>query len=357
MPFITPLLLKKAEYIYKSFHSACICTAFICVSSFAQAKPRILVFTKTQGYDHATRICADSVIKNLGINNGFDVDASNSTTGIFNDAKLKTYKALCFINVTGEVFNDSEAAAFQRYMKAGGGLVGMHASTDCEYKWHWYGENLGAYFNGHPFGITTAKVTVLNKSHPSTSFIKEDTLTRSDEWYFWADNPKDFRNNPLIDPAGNKNITVLMSLLEPSIPGAGTAFTHSHPIAWYQEFEGGRVWYCGFGHKPEVYTDTLVKKMMLGGILWAAGLVPVKTINPNSLRPSVSHFICAGSEFTVYDLRGKVVLNAHMVKAYKRSYSYLWDGRDNFGRLISAGQYFISVRSGSTKEMHPIFLN
>lgn len=117
------------------------------------------------------------------------------------------------------------------------------------------------------------------------------------------------------------------------------------------------MWYCGFGHKPEVYTDTLVKKMMLGGILWAAGLVPAETINPNSRKPSVSHStICAGSEFTVYDIRGRVVLNAQKINANQRSYSSLWNGSDNFGRRVSAGQYIISLGSGSTKEMHPIIL-
>jgi type 1 glutamine amidotransferase len=166
-----------------------ICIIMLTSATLLAQKPRILVVTETAGWDHVTRVAADSVIRNLGVLNGFDVDTANATANFFTDATLSKYATVCFINTTGTIFTAAEADAFQRYIRAGGGYVGMHASTDCEYDWHWYGEMAGAFFNGHPFNVATAKVAVRDKKHPSTQFITADTLTRTDEWYFWAQNP------------------------------------------------------------------------------------------------------------------------------------------------------------------------
>ena len=47
-----------------------------------------------------------------------------------------------------------------------------------------------------------------------------------------------------------------------------------HPISWYHEAEGGRVWCTGFGHTKEGYALPLLRKHLLGGIRYAAGLAP-----------------------------------------------------------------------------------
>ena len=39
-----------------------------------------------------------------------------------------------------------QEAAFERYIQAGGGYMGIHAAADCEYDWGWYGRLAGAYF-------------------------------------------------------------------------------------------------------------------------------------------------------------------------------------------------------------------
>ena len=50
------------------------------------------------------------------------------------------------------ILNDAQQAAFERYIQAGGGFVGVHAASDTEYTWPWYGELLGGYFRNHPPG-------------------------------------------------------------------------------------------------------------------------------------------------------------------------------------------------------------
>jgi type 1 glutamine amidotransferase len=44
-----------------------------------------------------------------------------------------------------------------------------------------------------------------------------------------------------------------------------------HPLAWYQEFEGGRSFFMALGHFDEAYEDEWFLGMVLRGVLWAAG--------------------------------------------------------------------------------------
>jgi type 1 glutamine amidotransferase len=43
-----------------------------------------------------------------------------------------------------------------------------------------------------------------------------------------------------------------------------------HPIAWYQEFDGGRSFYTALGHIPGLYNDEQFLVHIIGGIYWAA---------------------------------------------------------------------------------------
>lgn len=267
----------------------------------AASLPHILVLSETKEWDHQTRTVGDSVILALGRANGFNVTTTDNTDGYFTKAFLSTCDAVCFINTTGTIFTDAEAAAFEQYMYNGGGYVGVHASTDCEYGRTWYANMTGANFNGHPFNIAEAKISVLNKNHPSTNFITTDTLIRTDEWYFWADNPG-FQNKPIVDPAENDSITVLMELVESSINGS--SLDHFHPICWYKNYGTGRVWYTGFGHDPTTFKDTLMVNMLLGGIRYVAKIQSAATtfkLIPSVYKPVQPEFL------NVYDCMGRVV--------------------------------------------------
>jgi hypothetical protein len=66
-------------------------------------------------------------------------------------------------------------------------------------------------------------------------------------------------------------VRVLLSLDESSYSG-GT-MSGDHPIAWCQNYRGGRAWYTGLGHTEESYADPNFTTMLLGGIKIAAGSV------------------------------------------------------------------------------------
>jgi type 1 glutamine amidotransferase len=318
---------------------------FTCLIAFTvshAANPRILVFTKTAGFDHGTRVVVDSLIKALGAANGFDVDTSNNSAS-FTDANLAQYKAVCFINATGDpIMTDSQKVAFQRFIRAGNGFVAMHGSVDCEYKWPWYGDLAGAWFMGHPYGIKSGKLAVLDKNHPSTKFITADTVAREEEYYFWYLNgiaKKDPSTNPLIH--------VLLMLDDKSLD-PNYAF-HAHPYSWYQEFDGGREWYSGFGHAPNYFRDPFVQKHLLGGILWAAGMAPTKTVSPERVISVTGRPVSA----TVYDLAGKKVCT---VKSFSNKGGPVWDQRDADGGRVMNGVYLMRMEYINKVEVRAVLV-
>ncbi|MBM0232432.1 ThuA domain-containing protein [Micromonospora sp. STR1_7] len=217
----------------------------------------VLIFSKTAGFRHDSIPTGIAAIQQLGAANGFTVD--NSEDGaVFTDANLAKYKAVIWLSTTGDVLNAEQQAAFERYVRAGGGYVGIHAASDTEYSWAWYGDLVGAYFANHPTN-QQATVKVEDHAHPSTAELP-DRWSRFDEWY-------NFQTNPRPD------VHVLASLDEKSYtPGAG-AMGADHPTAWCQDFDGGRSWYTGGGHTRESYAEPEFLSHLLGGIQTAAGVV------------------------------------------------------------------------------------
>ncbi|WP_433728814.1 ThuA domain-containing protein [Actinoplanes sp. CA-051413] len=215
----------------------------------------VLVFSKTAAFRHDAIPAGIAAIKQLGADNGFTVDATEDGAA-FTDANLAKYRAVIWLSTTGDVLDPGQQAAFERYIKAGGGYAGIHAASDTEYSWPWYGELVGAYFASHPAN-QQATVKVEDHAHPSTAGLPE-RWSRFDEWY-------NFRSNPRGD------VHVLASLDETSYtPGAG-AMGADHPTAWCRDYDGGRAWYTGGGHTIESYSDPAFLSHLLGGIRTAAG--------------------------------------------------------------------------------------
>src|SRR5438105_15766798 len=95
-------------------------------ASSPAAAPKVLVFTKTAGFRHASIPAAVQAVTTLGAQNGFDVDTTEDA-GAFTDTNLARYDAVVFLLTTGDVLDDVQQAAFQRYVRAGHGWVGVHS--------------------------------------------------------------------------------------------------------------------------------------------------------------------------------------------------------------------------------------
>lgn len=217
-------------------------------------KDRVLIFSLTKGYHHASIADGITAITQWGSEAAYDADTTTNPA-LFTSENLKRYKAIIFLSPTGNgFFNDDEKAALQKYIHNGGGFVGIHAATDCLYDWEWYGKLVGAYFTKHP-KIQEATLHTTDKTHRSTQTLPL-TWQHTDEWY-------NFKNI-------STDIKVLVTVDEKSYTGGENG--DAHPISWYQNFEGGRVFYTALGHTKEDYTtDALFKAHVLGGIKYALG--------------------------------------------------------------------------------------
>lgn len=216
-------------------------------------KNKVLIFSKTNGFRHKSIEIGIAAIKKLGIANSFEVDATEDSTYL-TIANFKKYKAVIFLSTTGTILGKEQELALQNFINAGGGFVGIHAATDCEYDWPWYVKMIGANFISHP-EQQEAKLIVVDNTHSSTKHLPA-TWTRKDEWY-------NFKNL-------NPDVTVLIKIDETSYKGGENG--DNHPMAWYHTYEGGRIFYTELGHTNESYSDPMYLQHILGGIEYAMGL-------------------------------------------------------------------------------------
>lgn len=216
------------------------------------AQPRLVVFSKTEQYRHASIPQGVSALQTLAQTRGWDFsateDAAQLTTAL-NDANV-----VVFLSTTGDVLDAAQQTAFETFIAAGNGFVGVHAASDTEYDWAWYGGLVGAYFKAHP-AIQTASIVVENTSHLATAQLP-NPWSRQDEWY-------GFRTNPRPD------VQVLLTLDESSYAPGDGSMGEDHPIAWYHEYAGGRAFYTALGHTPESYADPVFIAHLEGAIRWA----------------------------------------------------------------------------------------
>ena len=213
---------------------------------------QILVFSKTAAFRHASIEDGIAAINDLGTLNSFGVFVSEDSS-VFTDEGLKPFKAIVFLSTTGDILDANQQAAFERYIRNGGGFVGVHSASDTEYSWPWYGGLVGAYFANHP-AIQNATVVVEDTNDVSTAHLPVPWV-RNDEWYNFQTNPR-------------TNVHVLCRLNESGYTGGSMG---DHPIAWYHEYGGGRAWYTAGGHTSASYYEPLFRLHLLGGIRYATG--------------------------------------------------------------------------------------
>jgi len=222
---------------------------------------RALVYSKVTNYYHESIPAGIDAIKKLGAAHGFEAIVSDDSAQ-FNDERLRTFAVVIFNNTNstakaGALLDSNQRLAMQRYIRAGGGFVGIHSASGTERDWEWYGQLVGAFFKSHP-RIQELTVMVDDRAHPSTKSLP-GSWPRTEE-------PYDFLSNP------RRHVRVLASY--DTTTYQGHTMGPDHPISWCQEFDGGRSWYTGMGHAASAFTDEpLFLQHLLGGIQWAAGAV------------------------------------------------------------------------------------
>lgn len=183
-------------------------------------RPRVLVFSKTLGWHHTSIPNGIAAIQKLGKENEFNVDTTTNAD-YFNEDSLKNYAAVIFLSTTGDVLDYRQEAAFERYIQAGGGYVGVHAAADTEYDWGWYDRLVGGHFYDHPgihdtfHNVQEGVFNVVDQNDNATKHLPKP-WKRSDEFYSFRKIPAD--------------VHVLLTVDENSYHGGKRM--GNHPMAW-----------------------------------------------------------------------------------------------------------------------------
>jgi type 1 glutamine amidotransferase len=190
-------------------------------------------------------------------------------------------------------------------MRAGGGYVGIHGAADSARgapanQWAWYGNLVGGWFINHPNGQsgfghcgTCLHVEVLTEDdeHPATRHL-DRTWTVVDELY-------NFDRPPRAD------VHTLQSLNEDTYRrslNSGNAANvpltlmgGDHPIAWCQNWDGGKAFSQILGHARWLYYDRDYMRTILGGIETTADRRAANCSSFRETRLKISGLSAAGA--------------------------------------------------------------
>jgi len=273
---------------------ALVATAFLGLCSLLNAqevKPaKILVFTRSQGYEHEPAKLLDDgttgagqALKKYFAEKNKNIEIVETQDGGVFDGDISQYDAFVFYT-SGNLLNPdgskndkakpmTEAGLRKLFaaVQAGKGFVGIHSATDTvsnlrdENGVDIYTKFVGARFTGHGDQQTATLTIVQPTAFPN---LKEagNEITLRDEWYAMNQFAKDMHVVLIQD-------TAKMEKGEPAHYGRPP-----FPSSWIRKEGTGRVAYTAFGHDNRYFTGTV---QWIGDFVeWAVGRFDADT-TPN----------------------------------------------------------------------------
>ena len=251
---------------------ACACALALVGAATAQAQEPPVQVLLYHGPSDARTDAGVAAIEALGAANNFGVEATDDATAFTSD-NLENYRAVIFLNTSGDILTTPQETALQSYIEDGGGFFGIGEVAAAEQGNSFFTGLLGARPSGNSSGATTPQIVAVgDRVHPSTEDLPLE-WARSDIWYQWQTRP-------------TGQVHTVARYRAPNAPaGDGTNVGGTdHPISWCRDYEGGRSFYTGMGRTAESYADANFREHLLGAIQWSAGLLRGNckaTINAN----------------------------------------------------------------------------
>ncbi|NBA86875.1 ThuA domain-containing protein [Emticicia sp. CRIBPO] len=237
--------------------------------NFPANQPAVLLFSKTTGFRHSGSIDASKqVIAGLAKKNNWFVYETEEG-GVFNPDQLSKFSTVIFDNSTGEVINEEQKRALEKYVENGGSLVGIHGSGDNSHHWDWYVKNLlGAEFSHHAITKDLQKTDVQLESKTDSLIASRipQKWSHADEWYVFFENPRKKGFNIVLTISGETinssgNIPILAS-------DKDFGMGKDHPVAWYKTTGKGKTFYTSMGHDETTWKDENFVKLIENAIKW-----------------------------------------------------------------------------------------
>lgn len=237
----------------------------------APTRRNLLFIGQAKGYQHEAITTAMVTLYNLGKASGlWNTQLRTDCTAItkkplkYEAKNLNNFDAIVFYTDGDLDLDAAQKADLLSFVRDDGkGFIGLHSAAITFTGWAEYGEMLGGYFDGHPWGIFEAPLIVEDVNFPGMKSIPS-AFTLRDEIYQY----KNF---------SRQNVRVLLSLDAAKIDltrnGVKRA-DHDFAVAWARDFGKGRVLYNGLGHVPANWERADFQQMMLEMVKWSMGIVP-----------------------------------------------------------------------------------
>lgn len=203
----------------------------------APPPPTVLVVSETAGFHHDSIPAEQAFLRSLG---GVQVTVLDRIAEL-TPLRLGTARAVVFASTSGEPrFSATGRNALLRFVRDGGGFVGLHSAADTFARWPGYVRMLGGVrFAGHggvvPRVLTTVP-DVVTGGLPAR-------WTHKDEYYRFR---------------GRLQARVVLRL--------GSA-----PLAWRRSEGRGRVFYSALGHPIAAWSESRLRRLVAQGLHWALG--------------------------------------------------------------------------------------
>src|SRR3954454_18783284 len=260
-----------------AFAGALLATAAIGVAPAAADNGKVLVFTGTAGTTNPVSTTAANAISALGTANSFTVDTTSSAADI-NATKLAGYKAVVFVNSSGDVLDSAGESALQSYVQGGGGFVGIGETALLEQGNTFFDTLIGLTGAARTVSagtLGTADIEFLDRVSPMTKDLPLLWKQQAGTYYQWTNNPTGLvhtvaraRTGTIQDGTTVANdavtrFTGTTNTLQPQ---------NERPISWCRDIQSGRSFYTGLGATDASWADANLKTHVLGAIEWASGL-------------------------------------------------------------------------------------
>ncbi|NJB71624.1 chitodextrinase/type 1 glutamine amidotransferase [Saonia flava] len=241
----------------------------IITTESAQGSVKVLVFTKTDGYDHNTRNETIEMVQGIATNLGFEVVVDNTGNEFNSLSNLSQYKVIFFSNTSGNTLNDGQRGNVEAYANQGGNFISNHAASDSyghstantvsgngKGLWDWYAENVtGCSVRNNPNHTSSglaATVSVENQNNELTDGIGFP-WNDNEEWYYWEGGYV----NPLF-----------IELLRVSDTGSNSYDDTRMTAQYLERADDGKSFYTSMGHSKGKYSDAEFVQLITNVFVW-----------------------------------------------------------------------------------------
>jgi type 1 glutamine amidotransferase len=199
----------------------------------------VLVVSETAGFHHDSIPAQQAFLRSL---DGLHVVVLRRVAQL-TAARLRGASAVVFACTSGSPrFSATGRRALLRFVRDGGGFVGIHSASDTFPDWPGYVRLIGTTFTRHdPLG--PGRVVVTDRRDPITRPLPARFAT-VDEFYRFRSRPRDAH--------------VLLAADKPGRP----------PLAWTRHSGRGRVFYDALGHPIAAWSDPVRRGIVERGLRW-----------------------------------------------------------------------------------------